>query len=150
MSRKIAEFGSKESRYVRVIFNAEYEEFIAELTEAGKRKPRADYHTDDKQDALATAQAMLIPPARKPVPGIKRINAALKAAGRKEKLTRNSAGGGYYYLINSDDEPAYICCSIYCSLLDSSDKDFNFAAIDINRAFAMAGLNPPLSLVKGA
>lgn len=45
-------------RSVKVKFNRDYEEYVAELTVEGKRLPDADYFTNDKDDAIGTAKQM--------------------------------------------------------------------------------------------
>lgn len=77
-----------------------------------------------------------LPAAPKAPRTITRINRALKAAGRDERLVRNLRGGSYYYLTGGT-----VTCSIYCYSLDP--QDYNLAAIDINAAFRGAGLPPP-------
>lgn len=49
-----------EARKVRVVYESDYAEYIAEVTDNGKRKPDSDYFTADKADAIATAESMLI------------------------------------------------------------------------------------------
>lgn len=56
--RKIAEFKAIGSgtRSAKVYKDPEYGEYIVKFYLVGVHHKRADYHTDDKQDALATAQ----------------------------------------------------------------------------------------------
>jgi hypothetical protein len=70
---------------------------------------------------------------------IARINRALAAAGRPERLHRNTRGGCYYYLHSGEVE-----CSIYVYSL--APGDYAFAASDINAAFRSAGLPAPLTI----
>ena len=39
----------------KVVRNREWEEWVVQVSEDGVRCPDADYHTDDKQDAMDTA-----------------------------------------------------------------------------------------------
>ncbi len=55
--KKIAEFtGRRTGSVVKVYRNVEFKEYVAKPT---WRTPEADYFTDDKQDALDTAKAMI-------------------------------------------------------------------------------------------
>jgi len=57
--RKITEI-SKDSITVKVMFDAEWQEYRCQLyVEAHHQGEKTDYHTDDKQDAMDTAKAML-------------------------------------------------------------------------------------------
>lgn len=67
----------------------------------------------------------------KPVSTVTRINNALKAAGREERLVR---GRGYYYLIHGESHRWY-SSSIYCCWLEPTEKDFQFARFNVNKMF---------------
>ena len=56
--RKIKTFSEKDVS-VSIYWNAEYEEFCCKLFDCGVHIKNADYFTDDKDDAMPTAQLML-------------------------------------------------------------------------------------------
>lgn len=47
------------STLVRVAYDPETDEYVAQLVRDGRRVPDADYYTDDREDAIATATAMI-------------------------------------------------------------------------------------------
>ena len=49
----------------RVYWDSQWEEYRVKLWQGGKRAEGADYHTDDKQDALDTAKVMTDEPRYK-------------------------------------------------------------------------------------
>lgn len=73
----------------------------------------------------------------KPISTITRINKALKAAGREERLIR---GRGYYYLIEGDAMSWY-SSSIPVCWLEPTDKDFEFARFYVNEMFKDNGIS---------
>lgn len=50
-----------EVRTVSIRFDADYGEYVCEVVDGGARRKNVDYFTCDKDDALATAQAMVAP-----------------------------------------------------------------------------------------
>lgn len=46
----------------KIFWDTEWEEYRVKLWAGGKRKPLADYHTDDRQDAIDTAKLMVEEP----------------------------------------------------------------------------------------
>ena len=59
MTHKIAEMtGENGARKVRVYKIAEWDEYVVQLSINGRRMVAADYHTDDRGDALDTMRAM--------------------------------------------------------------------------------------------
>lgn len=67
---------------------------------------------------------------------VARINAALKAAGREERLVH---GRGYYYLWHGA-APSWYSSSIYVSHLEATKKDFEFARYNVNAMFKENGI----------
>jgi hypothetical protein len=67
---------------------------------------------------------------------VTRINKALKAAGREERLVR---GRGYYYLIEGEAHTWY-SSSIYVCWLEHTERDFQFARNEINAMFERNGI----------
>lgn len=47
------------STLVRVAYDTETGEYVAQLVRDGRRVPDADYYTDDRDDAIATGTAMI-------------------------------------------------------------------------------------------
>ena len=62
--RLIAKFGpvGPSDATTRVYHDDEWQEYVVILRCGNTLKPAADYHTDDRKDALATAQVMLQAP----------------------------------------------------------------------------------------
>lgn len=76
----------------------------------------------------------------KPVSAVTRINKALKALGREERLVR---GRGYYYLIEGESSSFYTS-SIYTMWIEP--KDFAFAASEVNDMFRRAGIEARIEI----
>ncbi len=68
---------------------------------------------------------------------VTRINNALKAAGREERLVR---GRGYYYL-HLGEASCFYSCSIPCMWLEKTQADFEFAISYVNDMFKDAHIN---------
>lgn len=47
-----------EFQTIRVVYDADWNEYICQVTRNGKRCEAADYHTDDRADAIATGELM--------------------------------------------------------------------------------------------
>lgn len=71
----------------------------------------------------------------KPKSAVTRVNEALKALGREERLVR---GRGYYYLRDGEAHTFY-SSSIYVCWIEP--KDFAFAASEVNDMFRREGIN---------
>lgn len=55
--RKVRAFSNADGSRRAVVFrDAEWGEFRVSFAKNGSEKPRADYHTDDRTDALGTAE----------------------------------------------------------------------------------------------
>lgn len=58
--RKIKEFNDNNGIVVKVYYNNEWCEYVARLFIDGDEHVDSSYHTDDKQDALDTAESMIL------------------------------------------------------------------------------------------
>jgi hypothetical protein len=81
----------------------------------------------DKEIAMAKKNPMSV---------LTRINAALKMAGREERLVR---GRGYYYLAGGD-AMGWHSSSIYVCWLEPTEEDFELARFEINEMFKANGV----------
>jgi len=60
--RLIKTYKAKDGNYTKVYRNIEWDEYIVHFyNHQGVHMEAADYHTDDKQDALSTAQLATMP-----------------------------------------------------------------------------------------
>jgi hypothetical protein len=57
--RAVDKFGSPDGKQAKVYFDREYGEFRVMFYDDGQYQSDADYHTDDKQDAISTAKHYL-------------------------------------------------------------------------------------------
>ena len=163
--RKLAQIANPANgKLAKVYYNSDLEEFCVKLSGA----PNADYFTTERSDAMDTANAMVgikvntaaMTPTQlfaytrghtakdlnpRPQRCIERINKQLKKVGHR--LVRNLRGGSYYYLTrDSAGIGATVDCSIYAYSLEPTQKDFEFAASEINEAFVRAGRTAPIDI----
>lgn len=97
--RKVAEIADG-SRVVKTYWNAEYSEYVVRVFTGGKENKAASYHTNDKDDAFATARAMLDSPT-----GMSRRAALMRRSSTATK--RNPV-----HKVTSTDDPREVLAAM--------------------------------------